>query len=781
MLPTYDAESATPCNPKNRICSTRGVNQSNHQSAAHTSLPSHPANLISCRHGVVGILVIMIHVAGIGMVDAQDRSQQSAGVSDTVMTRETRIAEAEQAFQEGNYDLVIAQADALLERWPRDEHGLILKASALLFGPHVDAGEAGRLLRRLPRDRRKDADVEALDLWKDYRHGHNFMPTIRERLQLGRARDLLERDPVDPVANLVAGMMRVTDQRFLDNAARLGMGTGVGDLLTLLANDVDAIVDRGTGRIRFENRRTVAPDIQVTFNDEPMREASEEAVRYLIRATATGPLHAIGARYLVEAAIRGGRVRDAEFLLTEYVSRHPGSMRGHLSLGLLQYMLQEDEAAEGSFERALELMPETERHPWLHPRMVVSTDVLDDYSSVGSADLQEYWVRQDREWGSRGNERKLEHMGRMAYVDVIWGRPDQDLRGWETEPGQVIVRYGFPVSRLQFQDEYSRFHILHYGHRYWYFEDLAKTGNPIFYSPPADAYQRSGSPRDWALIAREQFRENPLESDLDDSGRMEMVVLPTLFENERAAVEGGASRTLVTPICIRGAAFPAGSRIRYYERERGAPVPPASDSTRVFLNGGCPGALSVHETDGRARQVSLEIRNSSFWSVGRFDVPPLVDDSGIRASDLLLAELIEEHDTEEHDIENGVPDGSFVRNDLLIKPVAEARYDAGHPIFVYAEAYNLDEREGEILSIQAVVAEGNLEQVQPSRLGRLFGGRGEAAVSVSFEDEIRSKSHGRFLILETQGLDPGLYTLALRFTERSTGRQAVSRREIRID
>jgi GWxTD domain-containing protein len=708
---------------------------------------------------------------------AQDPDQM-ARVSEVVMSREARIAAAEQAFDEGNYALVIAQADALLERWPKDEHGLILKASALLFGPDIDASEAGKLLRRLPRSRRKQADVEALELWKDYRHGHNFLPTIRERLQLGRARDLLKKDSVDPVANLIAGMMRVTDQRFLDNAARLGMGTGVGDLVQLLAYDAEAIIDEETGRIRFENRRTAAPDVQVTFNDGPMREASEEAVRYLIRATAMGPLHSIGVRYLVEAAIRGGRVRDAELLVTEYVSRHPDSIKGHLYLGLLRYMLKKDDVAEHSFDRALELMPEDEQHPWLHPKMIVSTSILDDFQAVESSDLQDFWAKQDREWSTPGNERMLEHMGRMAYVDIIWGRPDQDLRGWETEPGQIIVRYGFPLSRLQFQDEYSRFHILHYGHRYWYFEDMVKADNPIFYSPPANAYQggRAVMANDWALIAREQFRDNPLTSDLDDEGKMEMVVLPTVFENEPYSSSGMPSRTLITPICIRGAAFPAGNHIRLFDREMGAPVPPPSDSTRIFRNGGCPGALSIHETDGRARNVSLEIRNGGFWSVGRFEVPAAQEEEGIRASDILMADLIVEYDSGDN-----IPEGTLVRNDLLIRPVAEPRYEAGDPIFVYAEAYELDEREGDILSVQAVLAEGGLDQVKTSRLGRLFGGRDDAAVSVSFEDEIRSKSHGRYLILETEGLDPGLYTLALRFTEQTTGRQAESSREIRID
>jgi len=723
--------------------------------------------------------MLSVVLAGVLVMPGTVIGQVGERVGETVMSRDARTEQAQRALAEGDYALAIAQADALLERWPRDEDGLILKAAALLFGPEVDANEASRLLRRLPRSRRKEADVEALDLWKDYRHGFNFMPTVREKLQMGRARDLLEQDAMDPIANLVAGMLRVEDQRALDNAARLGVGTGAGDIISLISYDAEAIIDSETGRIRFVNRRTAAPDVQITWNDEPMRQASEEAVRFLIRATASGPMNAVAARYLVEAAIRGGRVRDAELLMNEYVSRHPDTMRGHLYLGLVQYMLQKDSLSEASFEQALALMPEDRQRPWLHPESVVSTNDRDDYRMVDGSGMRDFWARQDREWGTSGNERKLEHMGRMAYADIIWGREENDFRGWETEPGQLIVRYGFPLARVQFQNEFSRFHILHYGDRYWFFDDMAKTGEPIFYSPPADTYQggRAVMVNDWALMAKEQFRDNPLKSDLDETGKMDMVLAPSVFEAfDPDGGHPGSARTVITPICIRGAAFPAGTDVRVFDRAVGAPIPPPADSVQVLRNGTCPSALAIHDTDGRARQVSIEVRRLGFWSVGRFDVPLAAAATELRTSDILLADLIVEHDPADT-----VPPDMLVRNDLLIHPVAEPRYDRGSPIFVYAEAYGLDEREGDMLTIQAILAEGSNEDMAPSLLGRLFGGRDEAAVSVSFEDEIRFKSHGRYLILETEDLDQGSYTLALRFTERATGRQAVVRREIRID
>ncbi len=717
------------------------------------------------------LFVIFLALGDVRLVQGQTSNPD-------VMTREARTQAAQAALAEGDYATVIEQANELLERWPRDENALILKAAALLFGPSVDAAEAGRLLRKLPRDRRKDADVEALDLWKDYRYGSSFMPTVRERLQLGRAKELLEADPSDPIANLVVGMLRLEDQRALDNAVRLTLGVGMGDISEMLFYEATAVLDRSTGQIAFRSDRG-ADDIMVLRNDDPMHEVSENAIRALIRASARGPLRSVAVRYMTEATIRGGRVRDGEFLLKEYVSMYPESSRGHLLLGLLNYMLINDQQAEEAFEQALNLMDEEDRHPWLNPQSVVSTEVASGYREVTDAEMNDFWIRQDREWSRPGNERRTEHMGRMAYADVIWGRPELDMRGWETEPGQVLIRYGFPEARLQFQTGSEinqqggdRFHILHYGNRYWIFQDLAKAGKPIFYSPPADHYQggRAIVASDWALQAKEQFRDNPLESDLETLGKLTLEVLPSVFEDE----EG---RTVIAPICIKGAAFSRGDSLQTFDRLVGAPVPPASGTSPILNASGCPSALAVMNTDGRARQFSLEIRDGDFWSVGRFDIAEAEQDArSMRASDILFADLIVEHDATEP-----IPEGMLVRNDLLIRPVAEPRTNRGMAINLYAEVYGLDHREGGELAIEAILAEGGSASVGSSFLGRLFRSRDDAAVSVAFVDEIHSNSHGRPLILETEDLEPGLYTIAIRFTERASGRQIVARREIRID
>src|SRR5690606_17930201 len=54
------------------------------------------------------------------------------------------------------------------------------------------------------------------------------------------------------------------------------------------------------------------------------------------------------------------------------------------------------------------------------------------------------WTRKDPRYLTPYNERKPEHYARLVYADLLYGSEDLDLRGWETQRGQILVRYGVP-------------------------------------------------------------------------------------------------------------------------------------------------------------------------------------------------------------------------------------------------------------------------------------------------------------------------------------------------
>ena len=710
----------------------------------------------------------------IAVTPASAQNQEEIAVSETGLTRDDRVRQAEMALSAGNYQLVRAQAMQILNRWPRDEDGLILLASAMLFGPNPEPSAANSALRKLPRSTRKRPDIEALDLWRDYRYGISFLPTYRDAMQMKRAKELLEEDPTDAIANLVAGRLRLDQQRTLDGAVRFGIDASSDGGLEFLAMYASSEIDPRTGKPKFEARLSGSPEIQVIWSDDAFNEISTETVRYFIRASVSGHLRAEAIRNLSESTLRAGRLQDGLMVVAEYVGRFPNASEGHRLLGMFQYELGNKDRASIEFEKAIALMTEEEALIWQNPSRVVSRVVESDYKRIGASQLADFWSRQDPRWTTPDNERLTEHMSRMTKVDLLWGRPEEGYRGWETEPGQVIVRYGSPKSYIQFQDEGSRYHVLHYGDRYWYFHDIAKTGKPIFYSPPADQLNGPRPPigfNDFVLQAREVFRDDPLRTEVDMSNRLPLQVLSSVLRN-------GDSRVVIAPVCFLRGGFTSQDRILIFDREEGASVPPPAFSTPVKVSDECPNTIITHETDFREREISLEVTNEVFWAAARIDLPHFADEGQLLVSDIVLASDI----LDANPASKAVPQGAFRRNDLYIFPKVWSSYAQGEHLHLYVEAYGLqDVMTGESLAVQAVVAEGGLNEVGTSLLGRLFGRRENAAVSVQFMDEIVSDSQGRSLILETQDLAPGTYTLAIRMTESSTGRQAVSRREIVIE
>ena len=62
-----------------------------------------------------------------------------------------------------------------------------------------------------------------------------------------------------------------------------------------------------------------------------------------------------------------------------------------------------------------------------------------------------------------------------------FGEVFDDRMGWETDPGEVVLRYGVPRAEAQNTTRFDRYFIFHYGDIWFKFMDLAKSEKPTFY------------------------------------------------------------------------------------------------------------------------------------------------------------------------------------------------------------------------------------------------------------------------------------------------------------
>ncbi|UCC47742.1 MAG: GWxTD domain-containing protein [Gemmatimonadota bacterium] len=176
--------------------------------------------------------------------------------------------------------------------------------------------------------------------------------------------------------------------------------------------------------------------------------AKEEMLEHYRAALRNDPKH-------VGAAIRLMGYLFDELRLAEYLNlarklqaEHPERPEPYLFLGLgLHAAGREDEAAE-AFDDGLARLPDDERAAIENLAPVMRRQAAEDYldlSEEGRAEFNaRYWQLTDPLYLTDANERRLEHIARVAYADLRFAGPEVGLRGWETDRGTVFVRYGPP-------------------------------------------------------------------------------------------------------------------------------------------------------------------------------------------------------------------------------------------------------------------------------------------------------------------------------------------------
>ncbi len=113
--------------------------------------------------------------------------------------------------------------------------------------------------------------------------------------------------------------------------------------------------------------------------------------------------------------------------------------------------LNQFDRADREFQAYLLRAPTMVRDAYLSLDLT-GTQRMEDYSRAlddpGRARfVREYWRRRDPTPLTAVNESRLEIWKRMAVADFLFGDADRGVYGWETDPGEVYVRYGPPSRR----------------------------------------------------------------------------------------------------------------------------------------------------------------------------------------------------------------------------------------------------------------------------------------------------------------------------------------------
>lgn len=534
-----------------------------------------------------------------------------------------------------------------------------------------------------------------------------------------------------------------------------------------------------TGERFVEERRERMRDLFLAaFRLDP---SLEDAARGLL-----GELARLGQwdKYLEEAA-RHSRALPAD-----------GWPMVFLAAGYVR--IDQPDIAEHLFQEGISLLAEEERHILNDITNVVSRDVERAYLAAAGerySEVQEYlWTLANPFYLSTVNERRLEHLTRTALAELWYGAPRSGTRGYETDRGEILIRYGKPrfvrqviptgmlgdevgvLERVNRPDELvvRATPIEPYAGGRWVFWTY-ETDMPsfVFHKQIRSRTVRHGTQTYSRQYADSVIYENPSSFHLPG-----LVAFPhqtVRFKGTRTAVEvdmfallPGDRRAHEEPVPGKAGVFvipvTPGQEVARIQAPTQFDDQPRVLSFRLPLEpGSYPYSLEASTDDGRIRARSRTSITVPDWS------------QDFVASDILLAHHIEP-----------VRKPVLERQDVDVLASADLTFQEEAPIALYFELYNLEFAEdgtGHFRITLEIKSERDETAVVAvvRRLAELLG-RGEPGEPISWERQVIGPVERvpEWFTVNLGAEPPGVYRLKLTAKDLRSGAGTTSERLFEI-
>ncbi|MBI5600617.1 MAG: GWxTD domain-containing protein, partial [Gemmatimonadetes bacterium] len=187
--------------------------------------------------------------------------------------------------------------------------------------------------------------------------------------------------------------------------------------------------------------------VLVGGNPPPGTAAFDDALEYFETATRAAPTLPLPWRHRLAALADRRRWEELHVVARERLLIAPWDPDAWLALGLAQHR-SDQPGAMASFDSAFAQMSETTRarldrvERIMRPNAVKALDALSPEERART--VQFAWTAADPLWSVPGNEVRAEYLARVAFADLRYTDEEQGMRGVDTHPGDLHVRYGFP-------------------------------------------------------------------------------------------------------------------------------------------------------------------------------------------------------------------------------------------------------------------------------------------------------------------------------------------------
>ena len=525
-----------------------------------------------------------------------------------------------QAFREGRYEDAAEVFGQVAQEYPQLAEAHFLLSRVYFETPLYDEGRARRTLEKALELEPENLEylVARLEQYRVKSWGL-LGDRLRESRRLETARKILKVDPSNAHAHEELGRVYIRDFWRYRNAIMMpslsygyagsGRESDAPDYEDQGAASFDEYLD-GTVASDLNNYPVVNPNevfLGDQFNIEALRSqgvnvldlsrraerAYQRAIAHLEKALEVDPRRRSVYDEMMQIYVLKGEYEDAMNTLDLMYRFYPEDPDLWRYLGVANYQMGNMDAANRSFETAFGFMDRNERRAYEDLGLFLTRDEkkLEAVDSV--AYRARYWASQDPRFLTSYNERKLEHYFRLTYADLLYSSKGLGLRGWETERGQILIRYGPPISDIvlhpqedgifsarqavvgamvnsvtsatddttgitpmtvdgsqsfgnvystarQAFEEMNAYNIWEYGDFRFVFEDPFRNGEYRMYSPSAEemATRVNSFENDYIRITKEIIRNTPQKYEYEAPGRqIELPFLVSSFKGDGQQTE----------------------------------------------------------------------------------------------------------------------------------------------------------------------------------------------------------------------------------------------------
>ena len=764
------------------------------------------------------------------------------------------LADGKQAFREGRYADAAQAFERAADADPEEAEPYYLLARVYFETPLENRRAAEKALDQALELEPENVQYLTARLEQLRTETWNFLSErIREVKRIELAKKILDLDPGNAFAHEELGAVYIRDFWRYRNAVMLplyalqhvGIDEGAGRL-DYEAEEI-GVAERylpagsNLGRVANPNRVFLTDQFDLeTLESQgvPVQDLSaraqrayDRAIEHLEQALAEDPRRRSVYDHLMEIYALKGEYVEALEMLQQMYRFFPEDPDTWTYLGLAHQRVGNLEASDRSFETALRFMPVEQERAYRDITYVLPEAEQKAYERDPVAYASRFWTSKDPRYLTPYNERRLEHFSRLTYADLLYGAPDLDLRGWETQRGRILVRYGIPEADVvimpndqrqregrtvlasallsldqeeiekgfggegvrndpeQMRDvmdsrlfqEMNTFNVWEYGDFRFVFEDPFRNGEYRLYSPSAATLSDGvdGWANDYAIKARETFRRVPDKYEYVAPGRtVELPYLTTAFRGENDATdlyvhygvpisEYDSDQDRLEITANTGTFLVGEQRDILVERRRTIYGLPTQQIVR-YDDVNLWVDTQAMEAPAGEHELSVEFETASGGAVAVQRRPVVVPDY---SSDRLgMSDLLLAYRVEESFDGEPLGPSEIVRRGLSMQPAPWSVFGHGSPIYLYFEMYNLglgDDGQTDYEVDVLLVPKDDARGVRKLFSG-LFGGT--KGVSVSFSGTGTSPEDGTYQILDVSQQEPGVYTLAVRVRDQISGR-----------